>query len=155
MLSRVAENLYWMSRYVERAENVARLLDDGFQFELDAGLHSEESSHGPMDSILTILACREEFQRIYTEEMQPTLEADDEGAAAATAVLLPAVVLDSDAVLRFLTFDRRARCSILSMITQARENARATQEVLSAEAWSQVNRVYLYLSGPKAQKRFQ
>ena len=36
MLSRVAENLYWMSRYVERAENVARLLDVGFHLELDA-----------------------------------------------------------------------------------------------------------------------
>ena len=36
MLSRVAENLYWMSRYVERAENVARLLDVGFDLELDA-----------------------------------------------------------------------------------------------------------------------
>ncbi len=55
MLSRVAENLYWMSRYVERAENVARLLDDGFQFELDAGLHSEETSYSPMQSLLTIL----------------------------------------------------------------------------------------------------
>ena len=37
MLSRVAENLYWISRYVERAENVARLLDVGFHLELDAG----------------------------------------------------------------------------------------------------------------------
>ena len=36
MLSRVAENLYWMSRYVERAENVARLLDIGLYLELDA-----------------------------------------------------------------------------------------------------------------------
>jgi len=106
-----------------------------------------------MDSILTILACREEFQRIYAEEMQPSLEPDSDGAT--TAVLSPPVVLDGAAVLRFLTFDRRARCSILSMVTQARENARATQEVLSAEAWSQVNRVYLYLSWPKAQKRFQ
>ena len=36
MLSRVAENLYWISRYVERAENIARLLDVGFHLELDA-----------------------------------------------------------------------------------------------------------------------
>ena len=49
-------------------------------------------------------------------------EADNDGAA--TAVLATPVVLDGDAVLRFLTFDRRARCSILAMITQARENAR-------------------------------
>src|ERR1700730_6184605 len=64
MLSRVAENLYWMSRYVERAENVARLLDDGFQFELDAGLTDEQDSTGPIENILTIMACRDDFQRV-------------------------------------------------------------------------------------------
>ncbi len=48
MLSRVAENLYWMSRYVERAENVARLLDVGFYLELDAaGLAGDDGGHGP------------------------------------------------------------------------------------------------------------
>jgi uncharacterized alpha-E superfamily protein len=130
MLSRVAESLYWMSRYVERAENVARLLDDGFQFELDAGLSDEDGGTGPVDRILTILSCRTEFQRTA-------------GASG------------RDAVLRFLTFDRRGSHSILSMIALARENARATQEVLSAEAWGQVNRLYLYLLGPRAQRRFQ
>jgi len=64
MLSRVAENLYWIGRYVERAENVARLLDDGFQFELDAaGLVGEAGERGPVGSVLNILSCRDAFER--------------------------------------------------------------------------------------------
>jgi uncharacterized alpha-E superfamily protein len=131
MLSRVAENLYWIGRYVERAENAARLLDDGFHFELDAGgLAGEAHGPGPVDSVLSILACRDAFQ--------PDAE-----------------LQNRDAVLRFLTFDRQKDHSILGMIGRARENGRGSQETLSAETWSQINRLYLYLSGPRAQNRFQ
>ena len=66
MLSRVAENLYWISRYVERAENVARLLDVGFHLELDAsGLSGDVSGQGPIESVLTILACRDAFEKSH------------------------------------------------------------------------------------------
>ncbi len=131
MLSRVAENLYWMSRYVERVENVARLLDDGFHLELDAaGLTTDEGRSSTLDSILTILACREAFDATKSEG-------------------------DREAVLRFLTFDRSSRHSLMTFIGRARENARGTQESLSSEAWSQINQLYLFLSGPRAQKRFQ
>jgi uncharacterized alpha-E superfamily protein len=131
MLSRVAENLYWIGRYVERAENVARLLDDGFHFELDAGGWAGEAhEHGPVDAVLSILSCRDAF---IQEENLPSREA----------------------VLHFLTFDREKNHSILAMIGRARENARGSQETLSAETWSQINRLYLYLSGSRAQGRFQ
>ena len=71
MLSRVAENLYWISRYVERAENVARLLDVGFHLELDAsGLAGDVSGQGPIESVLTILACREAFEKAHGAEPQ-------------------------------------------------------------------------------------
>jgi uncharacterized alpha-E superfamily protein len=132
MLSRVAENLYWTSRNIERAENLARLLGVGFDLELDAaGLARDVHGHGPIERVLTILACREAFE-------------DARGAAER----------NRDAVLRFLTFETRQPQSILSTIARARENARGAQESLSAEAWSHVNRLYLYLSGPKAQRRF-
>ena len=159
MLSRVAENLYWMSRYVERAENVARLLDVGFHLELDAGLTEEQTGTGPIENILGILACRDDFQRLRaipaTGQPHGALGLKK---AVTTTRATETPVLDSDAqdaVLRFLTFDKRGCHSILSMIARARENARATQETLSAEAWSQVNRLYLYLSGPARQRRFQ
>jgi uncharacterized alpha-E superfamily protein len=132
MLSRVAENLYWISRYVERAENVARLLDVGFHLELDAsGLSGDVSGQGPIESVLTILACRDAFEKAH-------------GPGAK----------DRESVLRFLTFDRQNSHSILAMLGRARENARGTQETLSGEAWSQVNKLYLYLGSPRAQRRF-
>jgi uncharacterized alpha-E superfamily protein len=166
MLSRVAENLYWISRYVERAENIARLLDDGFQLELDAGLTGEDPEAGPVERILTILSCRAEF-----EKDRPRGPAAVGGRPASAAPLtrpspptsggesrVRGATLETnsrDVVLRFLTFNRQGSHSILAMIALARENARATQEALSAEAWSQINRLYLYLSGPRAQRRFR
>src|SRR4051812_41784304 len=132
MLSRVAENLYWISRYVERAENVSRLLDVGFHLELDAsGLDADSRGLGPIESVLTILACREAFERSHGRDER-----------------------DSDDVLQFLTFDRQNSQSILSMLARARENARGTQETLSGEAWSQVNKLYLYLCSRRARQRF-
>ena len=132
MLSRVAENLYWISRYIERAENVARLLDVGFHLELDAsGLSGDVGGQGPIESVLTILACREGFEASHKPGPK-----------------------DREAVLRFLTFDTNNPHSILTMTSRARENARGTQETLSGEAWSQVNKLYLYLCSQRAQKRF-
>src|SRR4051812_12382882 len=132
MLSRVAENLYWISRFLERAENVSRLLDVGFPLELDAsGLDGDSDALGPIESVLTILACRESFERSHSRAER-----------------------DRDDVLRFLTFNRQNSHSILSMLARARENARGTQETLSGEAWSQVNKLYLYLCSRRAQARF-
>ena len=62
MLSRVAENLFWMSRYLERAENVARLLDIGLFLELDAPATSPSmTARHRSRSRSHILACREAF----------------------------------------------------------------------------------------------
>ncbi|RUL85839.1 alpha-E domain-containing protein [Tautonia sociabilis] len=134
MLSRVAENLYWISRYVERAENVARLLDVGFHLELDAsGLDGDApgADPAPIASVLSILACRDAFERAHGPGR-----------------------LDREAVMRFLTFDRGNDQSIVAMLGRARENARATQETISAEAWHQLNRLHFYLQGKKARRRF-
>lgn len=131
MLSRVAENLYWISRYVERAENVARLLDVGLFLALDApGLAADGGTGGAVEGVLSIMACRSAFEKAHGPGSR-------------------------DAVLRFLTFDRQHRHSIVTMIARARENARGTQDALSAETWRQVNTLYLYLSGPRALRRFR
>jgi uncharacterized alpha-E superfamily protein len=130
MLSRVAENVYWMSRYVERAENTARLLDVGFYLELDAGgLAADDDGRGPIEGALSILGCREAYAAQHKSAHR-------------------------DEVLRFLTFERQNPCSIRAMIARARESARATQEVLSAEAWSELNRLYLYLASDQSHARF-
>jgi uncharacterized alpha-E superfamily protein len=129
MLSRVAESLFWMSRYIERAENVARLLDIGLYLELDAGVQPGHGDSSPVEMALSILACRDAFRSTH-----------------------PAP--DRTAVLDFLTFDRRNAQSILGMILRARENARSTQETIGVDVWRQVNRLYLYLSGAKSRRRF-
>ncbi len=129
MLSRVAESLFWTSRYIERAENVARLLDIGLNLELDAGVQAGPGDSSPVELALSILASRESFQ------------AGRPGA-------------DRTAVLEFLTFDRRSPQSILGMISRARENARSTQEVIGVDVWRQINRLYLYLGSQRARRRF-
>ena len=129
MLSRVAENLYWISRYIERIESVARLLDDSFQLELDASGLQQADDGGPVQSVLTILGCRKAFAAHHPE-----------GGRAE--------------ILSFLTFEREHSDSLISMIGHARENARGTQETLSAEVWGQINRLYLYLGGRRAPERF-
>ena len=120
MLSRVAESLFWMSRYLERAENVARLLDIGLYLELDAGNTFVNDGSAPVEIALTILACRDAFRSTHS-------------------------TAERTAVLGFLTFDRGNPQSILSMVARARENARGTQETIGVDVWSQVNRLYLYL----------
>ena len=136
MLSRVAENLYWISRYIERAENVARLLDVGFHLELDAtDVTRQTGDLGPIESVLIILACRDSFETAHGGPAGPGEK-------------------DREAVLRFLSFDRRHTHSIISMLARARENARTSQETLSGEIWSHVNRFYLYLGSRRAQRRF-
>src|SRR5262249_2205493 len=95
-----------------------------------AVLAGPDGEQGPVESVLTILACRDEYVQ--------------SGAG-----------ISRNAVLRYLTFDRRHGHSILSMIARARGNARGTQETLSSQAWGELNRVYRYLSGPRAQRRFQ
>ena len=56
--------------------------------------------------------------------------------------------------MRFLTLDRKHEQSILGMLGRARENARATQETISAEAWHQLNRLHFYLQGRLARRQF-
>jgi uncharacterized alpha-E superfamily protein len=129
MLSRVAENLFWMSRYLERSENVARLLDIGLYLELDAPSLSVEDGSAPVEIALEILGCRDAYVAAHA-------------------------AFERSLVLEFLTFERSNSQAILSMVARARENARGTQESLGVDAWSEVNRLYLYLSGPRARRRF-
>ena len=132
MLSRVADNLYWMGRYVERAEGIARLLDAALYLELDAaGLAREEDGAGPVEGVLAILGGKS--------------AAAAEGGLSATR---------RDSLLMQLAFDRRDHRSIPNMIARARENARGTQEAISAEVWSELNRLHLFLGSKKARRRF-
>lgn len=130
MLSRVAENLFWAARYVERVDGLARLMDQAFQVEFDAGF--DDNHFGPVESILEILSCRGQFlKEMGTEAAHSPQE-----------------------LLRWLAFSKTGLVSIRSMVAAARENARSTQEALSSEAWNQINRFHLSMSSRKAEARF-
>ena len=120
MLSRVAHSLYWMSRYIERAENFARLLDVNLQLLLDFQGFTDTTIKEHWGSILLSSGDEERFAKHY-----------------ATA--------DSRNVTEFFAFDLRNPNSIRSSVNAARENARMIRDQISAEMWETINELYLYL----------
>lgn len=114
MLSRVANSIYWMSRYLERAENVARFIDVNLNLTLDMPVEIGEQ----WAPLVNITGDFELFDKRYPA---PTREN----------------------VLHFLTFDRENPNSILSCVRHARENARSVREIISSEMWEQANHFYL------------
>ncbi|MBE9136237.1 alpha-E domain-containing protein [Nodosilinea sp. LEGE 07088] len=117
MLSRVADSIYWLNRYVERAENVARFVDVNLNMLLDAPSGMEQQ----WEPLVFITGDQARFKARYGE---------------ATA----------ENILRFLTFDREYSNSIISCLCSARENARSVREVISSEMWEQVNSFYLMVN---------
>ena len=115
MLSRVADRCYWLARYLERAENSARLVKVYSSLMLDL----PSSTRLDWDVVLTIAGCAEEFKAT--------------GAQASESNTLG-----------FLLSDASNPVSLLSSLGLARENARTTRDVLPAEAWRAVNELYLY-----------
>lgn len=114
MLSRVAESVCWMSRYLERAENVARFVE----VNLYLGLDSQAGVEQQWEPLIYTTGDQELFAERY-------------GAAT------------QDNVIRFLAFDGEYSNSILSCLRLARENARSIRESLPAEIWEHLNRFYL------------
>lgn len=114
MLSRVADAIYWASRYVERAENVARFMNVNLDLMLDSP-SSERHSWAPL---VATTGDQKWFDEHYD---RPT----------------------PSNVTRFLCFDRRYPNSIISSVRAARENARTVREVISREMWEELNALYL------------
>lgn len=117
MLSRVAESIYWMSRYIERAENVARFVDVNLQLILDqpTGMQAQ------WDPLVATTGDDEVFEERYGEATR-------------------------EAVLKFLSFDTENPNSIISCLRAARENARSIRENISSEMWEQLNDAYLMVT---------
>lgn len=119
MLSRIAEYHYWLGRYVERAENTARVVGDYYQTLLDIGQDMSSTGDG-WGMILEISGEIDAYRHRY-DTVHPAL------------------------VEQFVTFDRSNPSSILCCITQARENARSIRDQISSELWLTLNRFYLEL----------
>jgi len=121
VLSRAAEAVYWMSRYVERAERTARLVEVNLQLALDlpAGMTEDWAP------LLLTSGSEPLFRARFAEARRPT-------------------------VVAFLAFDAENPSSVLSCLGAARENARSVREHLSPEMWEQLNRFYLMVRAASA-----
>lgn len=116
MLSRTAEHLYWMARYIERAENVARVLEVTYSMSL---LPTDASNEEALwDSVLEIAGVRNIYDITYTD-------------------------LNAAHVIQHLVMDSNNPSSIYSSLRNARENARAVRVAMTVETWENMNTLWL------------
>jgi uncharacterized alpha-E superfamily protein len=114
MLSRTADNLYWIARYMERAETAARLLEVGARISL---LPSVQGYRSEWDSLLRSAGSADGFARKYGDPVQRNIES-------------------------FLFFDRDNASSVASCITAARENGRIVRTALTTQVWDALNTAF-------------
>ncbi|TPE46557.1 alpha-E domain-containing protein [Amaricoccus solimangrovi] len=127
MLSRTAENLYWLARYMERADTMARLLEVGYRMALmpsaGAGYRNEWAS------LIAAAGSSEGFEAKFGDEFR---QRDVE---------------------TWLFYDRENSSSVLSCVETARQNGRAVRTALTSEMWDALNGAYLELRELERQPR--
>jgi uncharacterized alpha-E superfamily protein len=119
MLSRTADHLYWMSRYTERAENTARMLDVNYQTSLLP--QSAAVSKVGWQGMLSISELMPAYQAKHGE-------------------------VEPQQVMKFMVKDETNASSILTCLRAARENARAVRGSLTTEVWETQNQTWLELN---------
>jgi uncharacterized alpha-E superfamily protein len=115
VLARLAENLFWAGRYVERAEDTARMVDVTYHTLLESPYGEVAQTWGQLLEVLHLTP-------VYGDGP-----------------------VDPDRVVRFLVLDRDNPGSITSSIARARENARSVRELVSSELWEAINDLHLAL----------
>jgi uncharacterized alpha-E superfamily protein len=116
MLSRTADHLFWMSRYIERAESLARLLDVTWQMSLVP--QSLAAANQNWKAVIALNSLDEEFAARYS-------------------------AVNAENVLRFMVCDTSNQASILSCLRLTRENAHAVRGTITSEMWETMNATWL------------
>ena len=118
MLSRTADHLYWMARYAERAENLARLLDVSYQMSL---VPQSPSAHARnWGALLALNSLETSFAQQFSE-------------------------INAENILRFMVSDADNPSSIYTCLRMARENAHAVRGTMTMEMWESVNTTWIEL----------
>ena len=117
MLGSTADSLFWMFRYIERAENTLCLIESGFQLHLI----SSKNLKNEWDAILKTSSIRQFFVKNNTQ-------------------------LDSLKIINFMFKDEKNSNNIYQLISKARENARRSRVAITLEVWESVNTCWLYLN---------
>jgi uncharacterized alpha-E superfamily protein len=123
MLSRVADSVFWIGRYVERAENTARLLDVALRSlrERPFTLGGGGSQMNELRLVLVALGAVDDYTRRYGD-------------------------LSEDGLAAYLMIDSDNPHSVISAMTTARNNARSVRESISTEMWEELNRAYFMVN---------
>jgi len=127
MLSRVANSLYWMSRYIERAENIARIVDVNLQLLLDMRNLNEQRLIEYWEPIVQATGDEQAFFKSHPHAT-------------------------GGAVTEFLVFQPENPNSIFQCICLARENARMVRDQITLELWEELNRIYLFIRSKQARE---
>ena len=125
MLGRVANTIYWMNRYLERAENYARFMDVNYNLSLELP-PSEAEQWKPL---VVTTGDWELYESLYSE-------------------------VQKNKVIFFLGFDEKNPNSIYNCIINARENARAVRPEITKEVWEQINYLYFLVKDGLEKKRY-
>ncbi len=119
MLGRTAQNLFWLSRYIERAENMARMLEVGYRMSLTSRREGGASEH--LMSMMQAAEVDEEFNKKHK-------------------------LADVATVSHFMLFDEDNLSSVRACLTAARTNARSVRTALTSDVWETINSAYLEFS---------
>jgi uncharacterized alpha-E superfamily protein len=126
MLSRIAQELFWLGRNVARAEHTARMLDGVFQASLQGRPDDPAGVRLGWGSILAIMGASSDGRPVRRDD-----------------------------VLNRLTLEREEPASVISCVSRAREGARTVRDVISAEMWESINTTHLALSAGDLEGRMQ
>lgn len=121
LLSRVADSIYWMARYIERAENIARYIGVNLNLQLDLPLTPAQQ----WQPLIETTGDTERFKARYGYATQAN-------------------------VIEFLAYDAENPNSIATCLRAARENARSVRESISSEMWAQINGMYLQIQSQRS-----
>jgi uncharacterized alpha-E superfamily protein len=128
MISRVADHCFWLGRYLERAESIARVLYVTRNLALDAELTPRQL----WQPVIIVAGESAPFEQRFGQD----------------------ACADGEAVQRYMMWDEQNPCSILRSVAAARENARSIREVISLEIWEALNELYLWLQSPECQDEY-
>jgi uncharacterized alpha-E superfamily protein len=136
MLGRTAQNLFWLARYIERAENMARLLEVGYRMSLTSRREGGASEH--LISMMRAAEVDEDFSKKHA-------------------------VADVSTVSQFMLFDEDNPSSVRSCLLAARTNARSVRTALTTDMWESLNSAWLEfaqirprdMNGPRTQELLQ
>lgn len=124
MLSRVAENLYWLGRYLERAENVARLADVSHHVSIEAGSGPSTDAQ-TWSAVIVTTGAAERFEA--AQAVDPSITAGD-----------------------FLILSPDNPNSLSQTVGQGRQTARELREHISREVWEEINQLHLAVQGVRS-----